>query len=90
LTSAANVGILLAVHGQELGWVCLLSCTTDVTINALALFFVTGSYDEEQERKHIETMTAQTMRHYSDNAQPRILKSATAEPGTYSSLVIHQ
>ncbi|KAF8340508.1 uncharacterized protein EI90DRAFT_3035823 [Cantharellus anzutake] len=40
-TSTVNVGILLALHGHELGWVCLASCGTDVTVNALVLYFVT-------------------------------------------------
>ena len=30
----------------EFGWVCLGSCGADVTTNALALFFVTSSYDD--------------------------------------------
>ena len=38
--------VLTVMHGQQLGWVCLGSCGTDVTINALALYFVTGSVDE--------------------------------------------
>jgi hypothetical protein len=31
------------MRGQELGWVCLGSCGTDVVINALALFYATVS-----------------------------------------------
>jgi len=38
--------VLTVMHGQQLGWVCLGSCGTDVTINALALYFVTGPVDE--------------------------------------------
>jgi hypothetical protein len=29
-------------HGRQLGWVCLASCGTDVTTNALALYWVTA------------------------------------------------
>ena len=46
ITSAVNMVVLTVMHGQQLGWVCLGSCGTDVTINALALYFVTGSVDE--------------------------------------------
>ncbi|KDQ61826.1 hypothetical protein JAAARDRAFT_55148 [Jaapia argillacea MUCL 33604] len=43
ITSATNVTILTIMHGRQLGWVCLGSCGTDVIINALVLFWVTGS-----------------------------------------------
>jgi len=46
LTSAVNITVLTILHGQELGWVCLGSCGTDVTLNALVLFWVTSSKDE--------------------------------------------
>ena len=62
VTSATNVAILMVLHGQELGWVCLISCGTDVTVNALALFFVTGSYDDPTPQKPIDTVTQPVMR----------------------------
>lgn len=31
------------MHGEQLGWVCLGSCGTDVTVNALVLFWVTNN-----------------------------------------------
>jgi hypothetical protein len=46
ITSAVNMVVLTVMHGQQLGWVCLGSCGTDVIINALALYFVTSSVDE--------------------------------------------
>ena len=46
VTSAVNMVVLTVMHGQQLGWLCLGSCGTDVTINALALYFVTGPVDE--------------------------------------------
>lgn len=36
-----NIAVLTVMHGQQLGWVCLGSCGTDVTMNALVLFWVT-------------------------------------------------
>ncbi|KAG8901599.1 hypothetical protein FRB99_005194 [Tulasnella sp. 403] len=41
-TSAVNIAILTFLHGRELGWVCLTSCAADVTINGVALFWVTA------------------------------------------------
>jgi hypothetical protein len=35
VTSAINVCVLTALHGQELGWVCLASCGADVAVNAM-------------------------------------------------------
>ncbi|KAG9119483.1 hypothetical protein FRC07_005474 [Ceratobasidium sp. 392] len=42
-TSTINIAVLTIMHGQQLGWVCLGSCGTDVTMNALVLFWVTDS-----------------------------------------------
>ena len=44
--------VLTIMHGQQLGWVCLGSCGTDVTINALALYFVTNPLDEAASADH--------------------------------------
>ncbi|KAG8680652.1 hypothetical protein FRC09_018066 [Ceratobasidium sp. 395] len=41
-TSTLNIAILTVMHGQQLGWVCLGSCGTDVTVNAIVLFWVTS------------------------------------------------
>ncbi|QRV86564.1 transmembrane protein [Ceratobasidium sp. AG-Ba] len=41
-TSTFNMAILTIMHGQQLGWVCLGSCGTDVTVNAIVLFWVTS------------------------------------------------
>ena len=41
--STINVAVLTAVHGIELSWLCLGSCTLDVTANVLALFWVTDT-----------------------------------------------
>ncbi|ESK93166.1 hypothetical protein Moror_1102 [Moniliophthora roreri MCA 2997] len=45
-TSTINIAILTHLHGKELGWVCLGSCSSDVILNALALFWVTKSTDD--------------------------------------------
>ncbi|KAH7323290.1 hypothetical protein B0J17DRAFT_620975 [Rhizoctonia solani] len=42
-TSTINIAVLTIMHGQQLGWVCLGSCGTDVTVNALVLFWVTDN-----------------------------------------------
>ncbi|VDB85304.1 unnamed protein product [Peniophora sp. CBMAI 1063] len=39
--SAVNMAVLTALHGKELGWVCLAACSMDVVINVLALFWIT-------------------------------------------------
>ncbi|CAE6498334.1 unnamed protein product [Rhizoctonia solani] len=41
-TSTLNMAILTVMDGRQLGWVCLGSCGTDVTINAIVLFWVTS------------------------------------------------
>lgn len=40
--SAVNYIIMIAMNGEELGWICLISCVTDVTINAILLFWVSS------------------------------------------------
>ncbi|KDQ56345.1 hypothetical protein JAAARDRAFT_59236 [Jaapia argillacea MUCL 33604] len=42
VTSSVNMLVLTLMHGQQLGWVCIGSCGTDVILNALILFWVTG------------------------------------------------
>lgn len=45
--------ILTIVHGQELGWVCLASCGTDVVVNAMVLFWLTRpSYASDEPTSH--------------------------------------
>ncbi|KAG8734367.1 hypothetical protein FRC11_004373 [Ceratobasidium sp. 423] len=41
-TSTLNIAILTVMNGRQLGWVCLGSCGTDATINAIVLFWVTS------------------------------------------------
>lgn len=41
-TSTLNIAILTIMDGRQLGWVCLGSCGTDVTVNAVVLFWVTA------------------------------------------------
>ena len=65
LTSATNIAILTSHHGQEFGWICLGSCCTDVIINALALFFVTRSYDDTGPQEPINTVSQPVIRHQS-------------------------
>ncbi|KAG6919188.1 hypothetical protein DXG01_008486 [Tephrocybe rancida] len=40
-----NISVLASMKGQQLGWVCLGSCTADVVVNALAIFWVTQNAD---------------------------------------------
>jgi hypothetical protein len=80
VTSATNVAILMVLHGQELGWVCLGSCTADVTVNALALFFVTGSYDDPQPQKPIDTVSVPVRRR---SAQPILQTASAYQPGKW-------
>ncbi|KAH8108734.1 hypothetical protein DFH11DRAFT_1070892 [Phellopilus nigrolimitatus] len=42
VTSGVNIFLLLMLKGRQLGWVCLGSCATDVTVNALVVFWVTA------------------------------------------------
>jgi len=41
-TSTINVVILTVLKGEELGWICLGSCGTDVLFNSFAIYWVTG------------------------------------------------
>jgi hypothetical protein len=41
-TSTVNITVLTILHGEQLGWVCLGSCGTDVLFNAFAIYWVTG------------------------------------------------
>ncbi|KAE9410088.1 hypothetical protein BT96DRAFT_466631 [Gymnopus androsaceus JB14] len=43
LSSTINIVILVLLGGDELGWICLSSCVTDVMINSFALFWVSSS-----------------------------------------------
>ncbi|KAL0575332.1 hypothetical protein V5O48_006634 [Marasmius crinis-equi] len=40
-TSTINVSVLTIMHGKQSGWVCLNSCSADVIINTLAMYWVT-------------------------------------------------
>lgn len=46
-TSTTNIVILGVVGGTEIGWLCLLSCSVDVLINALSIFWVTGVISQQ-------------------------------------------
>lgn len=41
MISVTNLAVLTVLHGRELGWICLSSCTTDVLVNAVVLFWLT-------------------------------------------------
>jgi hypothetical protein len=41
MISVTNLTILTILHGKELVWICLGSCSTDVLVNALVLFWLT-------------------------------------------------
>jgi hypothetical protein len=48
--SAVNMAVLTILHGQELGFICLASCSTDVLVNALVLFWLTQPGYAKDER----------------------------------------
>jgi hypothetical protein len=39
--STVNILVLTILHGHQAGWLCLASCSLDIVLNALALFWVT-------------------------------------------------
>ncbi|KAJ3779006.1 hypothetical protein FB446DRAFT_711801 [Lentinula raphanica] len=43
ISSMINIAILFLLGGNELGWICISSCVADVTINSLALFWLSSS-----------------------------------------------
>ncbi|PCH36122.1 hypothetical protein WOLCODRAFT_108258 [Wolfiporia cocos MD-104 SS10] len=47
-TSCVNILVLTLMKGEQLGWVCLGSCGTDVVVNAIALFWVTAGRSESR------------------------------------------
>ncbi|KAG8892762.1 hypothetical protein FRB99_002459 [Tulasnella sp. 403] len=58
ITSCVNVIVLTILHGKELGWVCLSSCGTDVTLNAIAIYWVTNN--SHQSRSIKDSLTPPT------------------------------
>lgn len=40
------------MHGEQLGWVCLGACGSDVVVNAIALFWVTTGADSDTTHSH--------------------------------------
>ncbi|KIK62278.1 hypothetical protein GYMLUDRAFT_42223 [Collybiopsis luxurians FD-317 M1] len=43
LSSAINIVVMLVLSGNELGWVCLSGCISDVAVNSFAIFWVSSS-----------------------------------------------
>jgi hypothetical protein len=41
LSSVTNLVALAALHGYEVAWICVASCSVDITINAVLAFWVT-------------------------------------------------
>ncbi|KAF9041095.1 hypothetical protein BDZ89DRAFT_1128940 [Hymenopellis radicata] len=62
-TSTANIIVLTLMKGQQLGWVCLLSCAADVVFNGLAILWVTLSADV---RAQLPTSEQELVRHTID------------------------
>ena len=62
------MAVLTILRGQELGWVCLASCGTDVTLNAIVLYWVTAS----RARAHPGAPIANFNRKYALAAAARI------------------
>ncbi|KAF5383380.1 hypothetical protein D9757_008389 [Collybiopsis confluens] len=42
-SSAINIIVMLVLSGNELGWVCISSCISDVAVNSFAIFWVSSS-----------------------------------------------
>ncbi|KDN42168.1 hypothetical protein RSAG8_07026, partial [Rhizoctonia solani AG-8 WAC10335] len=58
-TSIINIAILTAMKHQ-LGWVCLGSCGTDVTLNAIVIFWVTLPMTDSPAGTHSARIAAQS------------------------------
>ncbi|KAG8733391.1 hypothetical protein FRC11_006582, partial [Ceratobasidium sp. 423] len=58
-TSIINIAILTAMKHQ-LGWVCLGSCGTDVTLNAVVIFWVTMPMPDAPAGSHTARMAQQS------------------------------
>lgn len=92
ITSIVNVAVLTVLH-TELGWVCLASCGTDVTLNALVLFWVTSSIGEITPGQTLPTQAQQfPISQTKPNSERSIPQAAASEsliafpsPGVYSS-----
>jgi hypothetical protein len=82
ITSAVNMVILTVMHGQQLGWVCLGSCGADVTVNAIALYFVTDSMDEASSADHAASPSKRQSGRQSGTPTFRKHKSAHPPPET--------
>ncbi|KAF9533889.1 hypothetical protein CPB83DRAFT_413614 [Crepidotus variabilis] len=48
VTSTANVVVLMLLKGRERGWVNLGACAGDILVNAVAIFWVSGSRSSQQ------------------------------------------
>jgi hypothetical protein len=62
MISVTNLTILTILHGKELAWICLASCSTDVVVNALVLFWLTRSRHDSEEQSTGITMGARGRR----------------------------
>ncbi|KAG8907099.1 hypothetical protein FRB99_005354 [Tulasnella sp. 403] len=60
ITSAVNLAVLTIMHGKQLGWVCLSSCGTDVTLNAIIIFWVTAGTSASHTPPHPSLHLAQS------------------------------
>ncbi|KAJ3780325.1 hypothetical protein GGU10DRAFT_152964 [Lentinula aff. detonsa] len=95
ISSMINIAILFLLGGNELGWICLSSCVTDVTINSLALFWLSSSSslsgDVVQDRFSLPTMDMSALTFVRiDSTRPTAITSAqdTLQPQLGSSATI--
>ncbi|KAF8826958.1 hypothetical protein HHX47_DHR5000845 [Lentinula edodes] len=78
VSSMINIAILFLLGGNELGWVCLSSCVADVTVNSLALFWLSSgsswSGDVVRDRFSLPTMdmSALTFVHIESATRPTL------------------
>ncbi|GAV99049.1 transmembrane protein [Lentinula edodes] len=78
VSSMINIAILFLLGGNELGWICLSSCVADVTVNSLALFWLSSgsswSGDVVRDRFSLPTMdmSALTFVHIESATRPTL------------------
>ncbi|CAE6435777.1 unnamed protein product [Rhizoctonia solani] len=81
-TSITNVAVLTVLK-HELGWVCLGSCTTDVTLNALVIFWLTmptaNCFTNEPATRPGNLHALQQSSHNKPDTEPTVHKPASTK-----------
>ncbi|KAJ4497735.1 hypothetical protein C8R41DRAFT_184408 [Lentinula lateritia] len=96
VSSMINIAILFLLGGNELGWVCLSSCVADVTVNSLALFWLSSgsswSGDVVRDRFSLPAMdmSALTFVHIESATRPTLLGQPSTIIASESTQDSHQ